>query len=65
MKRDWFKFLTYFVIAAGGSIAAAQTVDWRSITLAVVAGFVAVKALDSNPNQAEDKPVGIRIVKDK
>jgi hypothetical protein len=51
MKRDWFKFLTYFAIAAGTSIASAQTVDWRSIVIAAVAGFVAMKALDSNPNK--------------
>jgi hypothetical protein len=53
VKRDWFKFLTYFAIAAGTSILAASTLDWRAFVASAVAGFVAVKALDSNPNKKE------------
>jgi len=51
MKRDWLKFAVYFGIAAGTSIAEAQLIDWRSCVVAFVAGLVAIKALDSNPNK--------------
>lgn len=55
MKRDWFKYSTYFAIAAGTSILSATTLDWRAFVASAVAGFVAIKALDSNPNKKETK----------
>ena len=67
MKRDWFKFWTFFYLASWPSFArsALFTVlipDWRILTIslgeAAYQGFVAVKALDSNPNKP-DKPEDI------
>ena len=66
MKRDWLKLFQFFVIASGSSIIGSDQLTplANAIIAALVAGFSAIKALDSSPNKREDKPVGIRILED-
>lgn len=55
MNQIYVKYITYFMVAAG-TVFTAQTVvpssswDWTKLSVsAVVAGFVALRALESQP----------------
>ena len=57
MNRDWFKLSVYFQLAAIQSLILSGVLPklWEAILSAYMAGLLAVKALDSNPNKKETK----------
>lgn len=48
---DVYKLALYFLIAFGSALSASEKLDWKSVTSAIVAGLVAMKALGSNPER--------------